>query len=356
MKTMMLSLTMMFFLVTVLSAARTLDIYVVDTEGGNATLIVTPAGQSMLLDAGWRGPTNQKFQVIRPGDRDTNRIIEAVKAAGLKQIDYLVVTHYDEDHVGNVAQFVAKSPVRVVTFVDHGPLLSKSKDAVANFDAYVAVRDKAKHIVAKPGDTIAMKGLLVQVVTSAEEVVKSAFAGGGVPNQFCPAAPKRPPEHGENQASVGLLFTYGKFRMLDLADFLGEGIEYALMCPNNPIGPVDLFMTCAHAWQGSNASYLVHALHPRVAITRNGAIKGGDPVVYKTVRSSPGLDDVWQSHYALNNGADGNPPENFVANMKDGSGDEVDEGKWIKVSASADGTFTVTNARNGFTKTYKRRN
>ena len=81
-------------------AQKPLDVYMIDVEGGKAILAVSPAGESLLFDAGWPGM----------GGRDTNRILAAAKEAGLKQIDYLVVSHYDIDHVGDVAAILAAMP------------------------------------------------------------------------------------------------------------------------------------------------------------------------------------------------------------------------------------------------------
>jgi len=336
---------------------KMLTVYFIDTEGAKAELIVTSSGQSMLIDAGWPGLTDEKFRITQLSDRDSDRILEAVKAAGIKGIDYLVVTHYDLDHVGNVPRFVAKLGMQgmsVGTFVDHGPLMAPDntrKDQIALYEPYAAIRDKGKHIVAKPGETIPMNDLKVQVVTSAEQLPTTPFPGGGKPNDFCAGAERKPLEHGENPGAVGLLLTYGSFRMIDLGDFLGAGQEYALMCPNNPVGTVDLFVSSAHGWQGTNTPVLVHALHPRVVIENNGVRKGGDPVVYKTYRSSPGIEDVWQLHYSIPAGTDANPPEQFIANQSE----ENCQGKWIKMTVQLDGTFTLTNARTGFSKTYKRK-
>src|ERR1022692_3087043 len=211
-------------------AARTLDVYVIDVEGGKAVLLVSPSGESMLFDAGWPGSNG----------RDVNRIVEAVQAAGLKQIDYLVISHYDIDHLGDVPLLVSRIPVR--HFVDHGPLQSNGKGAEARYTAYAEVRDKGDYGAVKPGDRIPIKGLDVTVVAAATKLLDKPLPGGGGANRLCATTPEKGerPEDLEDNMSIGLLFTLGKFRMLDMAD-LEWFYDRKLMCPNNPIGTVDVY-------------------------------------------------------------------------------------------------------------------
>ncbi len=317
--------------------SETLDIYVIDTCGGKAIILLTPAGEAMLIDAGYP----------REDDRDTNRIVETAQALGIKQFDYIVATHYDADHAGNIPQVDAKIPGRV--FVDHGEVLptANERDKKKYYEPYLEVIGERKRMSVKPGDVIPMKDLKITVVTSGGDVLSEPLLQAGQPNEFCDAAAK--PDYKDeydNAGSVGLLFEFGGFRMLDLADLLNT-IEYKLMCPNNPIGTVDLFMVSHHGFKVSNSKFLVHALRPKAAIMNNGARKGGEPEVLDILKSSPGLQDIWQLHYSIP-GKDKNAPEDFIANLE-----EKCEGKLIKVSAQRDGTFTVTNTRNNFSKTYK---
>jgi competence protein ComEC len=323
-----------------LPAAKTLDMWTVDTEGGKALLILSPSGQSMLLDTGFPGNN----------DRDTNRIVEACNAAGVKKIDILVTTHYDGDHVANTPSFVAKIPVD--TFVDHGPAAVKDPRTTATVKAYEALWAKAKHIVVKPGDKIPFKGVDVLVVTSAFDAIKSPVKGGGAANPFC--AETKPmtwsgtnEDTSENAAAVGLLYTFGNFRMLDLAD-LTWNKEIALMCPNNPIGTVDLFMVSHHGHNISNSPALVKAIKPRVAIMNNGLRKMGMASTVQLIKSLPGSQAAYQLHWSANAPND-NPPDEFIANLQNSP-----DGKWIKVSVQNNGTFTVTNARTGESKTFKK--
>ena len=340
MKTFLLPALLLLSLSFVTSAAKTLDMYVVDTEGGKALLIVSPSGQSMLLDTGFPGYN----------DRDTNRIVEAAKAANVKQFDILVTTHYDLDHVNNTPSLLAKMPA--VTFVDHGPPAVKDAGTTKAFAAYEALAAKGKRIIVKPGDKIPFKGVDVLVVMSAMEALKKPVKGGGSPNPFCEAVAPKTWGHvdedvSENANAIGLLFTFGKFRMLDLSD-LTWNRERELMCPNNPIGTVDLFMVSHHGNDISNSPALVHALKPKVAIMNNGAKKVGAAAAIKTIKSAPGLQALYQLHWSANAPND-NPPDEYIANLQNSP-----DGKWIKVSVENNGTFVVTNARTGESKTFNK--
>ena len=321
-------------------AAQTLDVYVIDVEGGKAVLSVSPSGESMLFDAGWPGFNG----------RDVNRIVEATQAAGLKQIDYLVISHYDIDHLGDVPLLVSRIPVK--HFVDHGPLQSAGKGVEARYRAYAEVRDKGDYTAVKPGDRIPVKGLEVLVVATATKLLDKPLPGAGAPNPLCASTAGKPErtEDLEDNMSVGLLFTLGKFRMLDMAD-LEWFYDRKLMCPNNPIGTVDVYQVSIHGQDKGVSPALAQALHARVAIMGNGPRKGGAPETWLTLRNAPGMQDIWQVHYSMLGTAETNPPMDFIANP-----DAACQGKWIELSAQPDGTFTVTNGRNGFTKTYSARN
>lgn len=323
-----------------LPAAKTLDMYVVDVEGGKALILISPNGQTMLIDAGFPG-----FN-----DRDAIRIEEAAKAAGISKFDYLVVTHYDLDHVNNVPATVARVPA--AAFVDHGAPVVKDAGTLKAVAAYEEVASRAKRIVVKPGDKIPFGPVEILVVTSGGELLKTPVKGGGIPNPFC--AETQPMSWGrvnedasENAASVGLLFTYGKFRMLDLTD-LTWNKEIALMCPTNPIGTVDLFMVSHHGHNISNSPALVNAIQPRVTVMNNAARKMGMPQTLQRLKVLPGVQANYQLHWSANAPND-NPPEEFIANLQNSP-----DGKWLKISAQEDGTIAVTNARTGETKIFQK--
>ena len=329
-----------------LPAADTLDFYIIDVEGGKAVLVVTPARQAMLIDAGWPGLQDEKFQTVKITDRDTDRIVRVVRAAGVKQVDYFVVTHYDQDHGGNVARVAAKMPVPIRAFVDHGEAMSQGREAQDVYASYKKALGSTKRVVVRAGDRIPLDGVEVAVVSSAGEVLKNPLPGGGTLNPLCSGeAPN--PSRGENPASVGLVFTFGKFRTIDLSD-LPKAKERELMCPNNLVGTAGLFLVSHHAFDMSNLPLLVHALKPVAAIVNNGERHGGQVGAWQTVRDSPGLEDIWQMHLTPAAGKEHNAPEKFIANLS-----EADcRAYWIKVAARRSGSFRVTNTRNGFSKTY----
>jgi beta-lactamase superfamily II metal-dependent hydrolase len=316
-------------------AARTLQVYFIDVEGGQATLFISPSGESLLVDTGWPDA----------GGRDADRIVSAAQLAGLKQIDYLVVTHYHMDHVGGVPQLAARIPVR--TFVDHGPSVESGPQADQLVSAYISARDKGKHLLAKPGEVIPIRGINVEVLTAAGNEISKPLPGAGAPNPLCTGVKHKDDDPSENAQSIGLLITYGKFRMINLGD-LTWNKELGLACPDNKIGTVEVYLSTHHGLDLSGAPPLVQALHPLVAIMNNGAKKGGAPEAWQTIHSSPGLEDIWQLHYALEAGKANNAPEAFIANLEEHCG-----GNWIRLSAEPDGQFTVTNGRNGKTKAYK---
>jgi beta-lactamase superfamily II metal-dependent hydrolase len=341
---------------------RTLDIYVVDVEGGNATLFVSPSGESILMDAGNGGAG---------AVRDASRIVQAAKAAGLTQIDHMVVTHWHGDHYGGLSELAARIPIR--HFIDHGPPTTAPAEAVQRYlqTTYPELHAKAKHTVAKPGDVIPVSGVGVRVVTSNGSIIQTPLQGAGSPNPLCgtpPSVKVIPDDH----ESVGLHFTFGRFRALHLGDLTSDK-EYELVCPTNRIGTIDALLGLHHGQDTSNAEPFVHAVRPRVAVMNNGTRKGGWPVVMRTLFSSPGFEDLWQIHFSLLSGQEYTVPGVFIANGVDDQPAALPiapqqlpppgpntppppahngPAYWIKVSAQENGTFVVTNARNGFSKTY----
>jgi len=324
-----------FALAGALWAAKNLEVFSIDVEGGQATLFVAPGGESLLVDTGWAGFNH----------RDSGRIAAAAKMAGVKRIDYLVITHYHADHVGGVGQLAEKMPIR--NFVDHGENTEHTKEGDGLYAAYADHRAKGNHIQVKPGDTIPIKGLEVKVVAAAGEAIADPLPGGGQPNPDCAGFQRHEVDNSENARSIGILIAYGKFRMIDLGD-LSWNKEFDLVCPSNKIGPVDVYLVSHHGLSASGSPQLVHALHPRVALMNNGARKGGSPEAWQIIHDSPGLLDLWQLHFSIAGGKQHNSSDTVIANL-----DEACEGKWLRLNAQSDGSFTVSNSRNKFERTYK---
>jgi len=415
--------------------AKPLDIYVVDTEGGKAALWVTPTGQSLLIDSG------------NPGNRDLDRIMAAVTDAGLKQIDFLISTHYHVDHIGGLQELSKRIPI--AHYIDHGPNVEEREQVQGFQAAYAELYGKAKHTVVKAGDKVPITGLDWRIVTSAGNVLKTPLTPGSAkPNPACTGvAPKDASPTDDNAQSVGSVITFGQFRAIDLGDLLWNK-ENEQVCPNNPVGAVDVYFVTHHGLDASGSPALVHAVQPRVAVMQNGTRKGGGVEAIKTMRSSSGFEDLWQLHWSYNAGLELNSAGVFIANIDDpatianvltapprgggpGGGGRGGQGGapgnapaggignapvatgpvgnaapatgattppaptqapstnapppagtvappagapagggggrggggaaahtpayWIKLSVQPDGTFTVTNTRNGFSKTYTKR-
>jgi competence protein ComEC len=309
-------------------AAKTLDIFFIDVEGGQSTLLVAPSGQSLLIDTGYAG-----F-----GGRDADRIATAAKAGGVKHIDYLLITHFHSDHVGGVANLLERFPVG--TFLDYGP----SVDAGGKYPApYAKAIATGQHRVVSPGDTIPVKGLEVTVVVAAGKHIETP----GPPNPYCAGIAPHPKgsvdETGENPQSAGVVVQFGKFRFGDFGDITWNK-ELALLCPENHVGKLDLFLSTHH---GAESPHAIWDLAPRVVIMNNGPTKGGDPQGWRVLKGSPGLEDLWQLHFALAGGDQTNSPDPLIANVSEGS-----DGNYLKVTAREDGSFTVYNKRNKYQKTY----
>lgn len=317
------------------SRGTDLVIYAIDVEGGQATLVVSPSGASLLVDTGWPGNNG----------RDAERIQAAMKDAGITKLDKVLITHFHTDHVGGVPSLVER--IHVGEFLDHGVNREDSDITRHDYAAYVKAVGNTPRRTLHPGDTIDIPGLNTVVITADGEHIASVPGIKPEPNPYCASEPRWELDATENPRSAGILVRFGKFSFLDLGD-LTKPKEIDLVCPNNPLGHVSLYLVNHHGFNQSNTRAFVHALHPRVAIMDNGAHKAGSPEAWQTIHESPGLEDLWMLHTAEDSDAAHNSPEALIANPKGSATD----GHYLKVIAHPDGSFTVTNSRTGQTKPY----
>jgi competence protein ComEC len=359
----------------------TLTIYYIDTEGGQSTLFVGPTGEALLVDTG------------NAGERDLGRIADTLRSAGVTKIDHLWTTHYHGDHVGALLELVKQFPV--AHFYDHGKPHPNDRIVSSQFLSAYEALSSGKRTVVKPGDKVKMTGLDITTVASANQFIRTNLPGGGGQNASCVGVKQKDesayadPDNGE---SAGFVLSYGRFRTIDFGDLTWNG-ELDLMCPTNRIGTVDLYLTSHHGLEKSGSPALIQALRPRVVVMNNGTRKGGTPDAFAVLQEAVGIDDLWQLHWSYNVGLE-NAPARFIANVDEpttiatvlttpaptpgalpvprsggpgtpGAGPGRGGGGpgaaahtpayLIKVSAQQDGTFTVTNTRNGFSKTYRPR-
>ena len=316
--------------------AQTMDIYWVDVEGGGATLIVAPTGESMLVDTGWP----------RPEGRDAERIVAAMQEAGIEKLDYMLITHFHTDHVGSLAELAEM--VQIERFLDHGGETEERNQQWR--DLYLQVAGDAR-MVADAGDIMSLGDVEVRMISSNMELIADTLDGGG-PNPHCAGAETRPPASAENQRTLGALFSFGGFSFLNLGD-LDWDMEMKLSCPVNRLGTVTLYQTSRHgAFDGAGAPAHLRAISPQVVVFNNGPRKGiTAPHMYDRAAAIPGIEGIWQGHLALT--AEGhNTADDMIANF----GESEDcEGHWLKASVQADGTFTMTNGRNNYSRAYRTR-
>jgi beta-lactamase superfamily II metal-dependent hydrolase len=317
-------------------AANHLLIYAIDVEGGQSTLLVeTRTHASLLIDTGWPSTDG----------RDATRIQAAMGDAGITRIDHLLITHFHVDHVGGVPELVKRVPIG--EFLDHGPNREDSDITRHDYAAYLKAIAGRPHHVVHPGDTIDIPGLSAIVLTADGDHISAIPGVTPTPNPTCAQEPHWDLDSTENPRSAGVLVRFGKFRFLDLGD-LTKAKEIPLVCPNNLIGTVDLYLVNHHGFNLSNSRAFVDAIHPRVAIMDNGAHKAGSPEAWQTVHESPGLEDLWMLHTAEDSDAAHNSAPELIANPRGAPAD----GAYLKVLASADGSFSITNSRTGKTKAY----
>ncbi len=321
---------------------RGLDMTFVDVEGGAATLIVTPLGESVLIDCG------------NPGSRDAERIHRAAQQAGLKAIDHLIITHWHLDHYGSVERLARLIPIR--HFYDRGIPETLPEDPM-NFplliQAYKAA-SQGKSRTLSPGDEIPLKqpkdGPPLHLLCLCARGQVIADKPGAPPNPAARAHQPQPVDTSDNAKSLGFLLSYGGFRFLDLGD-LTWNIEYKLVHPSDKIGPVDVYQSTHHGLEISNNPVVINTVRPRVAIFNNGARKGCHPSVTAALRRSPDIQAIYQLHRNLTVAAQENTEPDMIANP-----DEQCEGESIRLAVSPDGkSYTVTVGSRGKPRRYETR-
>lgn len=313
-----------------------LEIVYIDVEGGAATLIVTPSGESILVDAGW------------PEDRDVERIRRAVvEVAGLKQIDHYITTHWHLDHWGAIGRVAALLPVK--HFYGHVFPETPQEDIVLEMKEAWMKASEGKRVWVKPGDRLPLAaGVEVTFLSSNGDVVGDA--PGIAQIRECPKHPAAELDPGENARSVGFLLTFGGFRFLDLGD-LTWNVEHRLVCPKNLIGPVDVYQVTHHGWDPSNHPALVSATSPTVAVINNGPKKGGTVKVFRTLKATPSIKDIWQLHRNIETTAADNAAPELTANDE-----EACKGEILRVSVAPDAkSYTVWIPSKGTSRTYSSR-
>jgi competence protein ComEC len=320
------SLLALLILASVTAQARmpreTLEIYFIDVEGGSATLFVTPHGESLLVDSGF------------PGERDPARIADvAMNVAKLKQLDHYVTTHWHRDHFGGSTRLAQLIPIK--RYYDHGLPTKPAPDIQPELIATYRQTTRGKSKALKPLDEIKFKGSLrLRVLT----------ANGTVPGEK-PGAPQIRPcgsdfqpireDKTDNANSIGFILTFGPFKFFSGGD-LTWNVEHKLVCPQNLVGPVDVYQVDHHGLDDSNNPALIQALKPRVAIINNGPRKGGEVRTYALLKNERSIDAIYQLHRNVTTSENDNTPADFIANE-----DEACQANYIKISVGTNGTYKV---------------
>ncbi|MHC4741784.1 MAG: ComEC/Rec2 family competence protein [Planctomycetota bacterium] len=320
-------------------ADKTLDIYFLDMVGGGSTLIVTPLGESVLIDTG----------SLEPKHRDADRMERACKHAGVSQVDYLVTTHFDSDHYGGVLELSKRIPIK--TFIDNDtpPVRYKKRQ---RFDQLVPLYEQAtggKTQGIRVGEDIPLKsprsGPRIKLHCVAAHKKVEGFAGDiDAPVE---GFEMKKPDTSNNAHSIALVLTCGDFKFFAGGDITWN-VEHHLAHPHNGIGKVDLYQVTHHGLDQSNNTILLKALDPTVAVAMNGPRKGIQPRTFKDLNALPSLKAIYQIHYNTQYGDKGNPPAEFIANKENPK-----KGEYIKASITpAKDVFTLQIGPDGEQKTY----
>ncbi|HEV8544353.1 MAG TPA: MBL fold metallo-hydrolase [Verrucomicrobiae bacterium] len=321
-----------------------LDMYWVDVEGGAGTLIVTPAGESIVIDTGM------------PGGRDAKRIAKAAKDAGLRQIDYLFTTHLHMDHFGGAAELSEMIPI--VTVYDNG-IPDKNPDNpadTAGFEKSIRPYREMKvqkRVVIHPGDVIPLKQadsgakLELRCIAAMQQTIPGHHGAAGTD---CAKAVERAKDTGDNANSIVLLLKFGDFKMFDGGDLTWNN-EAKLVCPENLVGHVDIYDVDHHGLDLSNNPILVHSLAPTVAIMSNGTSKGCGAETFHTLKNTSSIQAIYQIHRNLRPDSENNTEAEYIANPEKDC-----EANYIKVSVEPSGkSYTVSIPTKGHSRMFQTR-
>ena len=317
-------------------AVRTLDFYFIDVEGGAATLVITPNGESALIDSG------------NPGDRDAARIAKVAKEiAKVEGINFILTTHWHGDHFGGLGKLSELMPLG--QYFDHGlptsdPLPKDiSPPLIETYRKLSAGQSRVLEAGRKIGESVQ-----VEILASGGRVIGDTSA---VP-QIRPCGDDfkpKPEDLSDNANSLAFRLSHGKFDMYVGGD-LTWNVEHRLVCPKPIVVPVDVLLVAHHGLDQSNHPALIKALAPRVAIMNNGPRKGAEAGTVATLRAVDGLDAVFQLHRNVR-AEDLNAPAAFIANDE-----EQCAAHYLKLSVEEGGArYTVTVPSKGTSKTYESR-
>ena len=337
-----------------------LRIIAVDVEGGAATLYITPQGHALLIDTGWPAGIGGARPAAGappppPSPSSAERIVAALNAAGVRKLDYLLLSHYHIDHIGGALELMKRIPIGTV--IDHGPNREelpadaserqKSFSPAVTYPRYLAAIGSRPHRVMKPGDTLRIDDLVFTAVDSDRAIVAAPLAGNGAPGAGCPPTDGDPNLGGEeNPRSLGVVATWGKARILSLGDTTWD-VENKLVCPRNLVGPIDLMFADNHGSGNSNSPTFLRSIHPKVLVIGNGPTKGADGSTLDAAHAIPAIQAVWQLHTATRSPGK-NPPLDQIVNP-DGVADAMLP---LQIAVAKNGAVTLTNPRTGVARTY----
>lgn len=319
---------------------RPLDIYFLDMSGGAATLIVTPLGESVLIDTGSREPLH----------RDADRICAACQDANVAEIDHLVTTHFHSDHYGALHELAQRMPIR--RFYDKRAVPTDPTERKSNlFDQLYPLYEAAtqgKVLPLGPGHNIALAQdpcmpFLTLHCVAAERQIEGFTGNVDAP---VPGFEIRSADLGDNARSIALVLAFGEFSVF-LGGDITWNVEHHLGHPVNRVGVVDLYQVTHHGLDQSNNPVLLNALAPTVCVAPNGPTKGIAPKAFQTMKALPSVQAIYQIHYNTKYGTSGNTALEFIANPS-GQGSA-----WIKASVRpSSATFDMTIGPAGPTRTY----